>query len=735
MTVNVTNPVSDPYLLNGVTTVFGFDFKAMTESEVVVEIDGVEVSDADYTVDLDDVEGGSVTFAVAPTGEELIIYGVPSLTQQISFQNTEGYSPAAHDEGLDRSAIRDIYLNQRITDEAGVSAAAVAAEAALRAAGDLNLGNLISWLATATIDPSTGFVPFTPEMFGAEGDGVTDDYQAFEDMIAVINGAGGGVITMRPHRTYLIDQYAASGNGVDVFEFLSCVGLVIEGNGSKLDFKGDFDRAAATDAGIGIRLKGCEHVRIANLELDGNVDLTTNSANASESAKSYGLAIMGCLDVEAVNVNAHHFATDGFAVTHHDDIVVSPGVARASKRITLVNCQGQYNARQGITVGGAYGVTAFNCDFSNSAQYTGTYGVGGNIGHSPKTGMDFEPTANASIAGNLDVDPGRIRFIESRIENNRGGIAKATKTYTSDLSFDRCRMVAPDAASSDGTSHIILSIPRVGVERCYIDLKHTRLELGAGTGLASQLIQFNEIRSNGAAEIGLYSPSATASTIIRFNRIIGTATAPSGVNLVTLTNPSAIFEDNYVFVPKEGYTDAGANDDDVVVNLAGIRRAARNRYTTDLLAASGSSGTAHYRLNYGTTEAVDEEFAGVAPGTADTFRPSAGSTFDTTNKFTINRKGFLGVPGMRALADAAATHTHSVDQGYAELNVPLTANRVLTLSATNAVAGAELQVTRTAAATGGFTLDVGGLKTLAAGQWARVRHNGAAWTLLAFGSL
>jgi hypothetical protein len=66
---------------------------------------------------------------------------------------------------------------------------------------------------------------------------------------------------------------------------------------------------------------------------------------------------------------------------------------------------------------------------------------------------------------------------------------------------------------------------------------------------------------------------------------------------------------------------------------------------------------------------------------------------------------------------------------------PLTTNRTVTLSSTGAASGVKFRVTRTAASTGAFTLDVGGLKSLAAGQWCDVEWDGAVWMLTAFGSL
>ncbi len=85
--------------------------------------------------------------------------------------------------------------------------------------------------------------------------------------------------------------------------------------------------------------------------------------------------------------------------------------------------------------------------------------------------------------------------------------------------------------------------------------------------------------------------------------------------------------------------------------------------------------------------------------------------------------------------DASVTVVNGVDAPTQVFNTPLTTNRTVTLSSTNAFAGATFTVVRTAAATGASTLSVGGLKTLAAGQTCTVQYNGTAWFLLSFGSL
>src|SRR4051812_37029933 len=65
----------------------------------------------------------------------------------------------------------------------------------------------------------------------------------------------------------------------------------------------------------------------------------------------------------------------------------------------------------------------------------------------------------------------------------------------------------------------------------------------------------------------------------------------------------------------------------------------------------------------------------------------------------------------------------------------LTANRVVTLSNTNAQNGDYIRVVRTGL--GAFTLDVGGLKTIpnSTAAFVEVMHDGTAWRLIGYGTL
>src|SRR5690606_25769371 len=69
--------------------------------------------------------------------------------------------------------------------------------------------------ATATIFLAGGMAAsasgedsvLTPEMFGARGDGRTDDYAALQRLAAAINRMGGGTVRFGRGRRYLIDQF------------------------------------------------------------------------------------------------------------------------------------------------------------------------------------------------------------------------------------------------------------------------------------------------------------------------------------------------------------------------------------------------------------------------------------------------------------------------------------------------------------------------------------------------
>jgi hypothetical protein len=135
----LNNLVAGPYAANGVTQSFPFLFRAVTASELRVELlssGGATaiINPVDYRVVLA-TEGGDVLFDVPPTGGSIYIYPEPSFEQEAVFEDGGPLRAKTLNALHDRAALRDIYLKDRLA-EVGTLAAAIgdAAKSAAEAA-------------------------------------------------------------------------------------------------------------------------------------------------------------------------------------------------------------------------------------------------------------------------------------------------------------------------------------------------------------------------------------------------------------------------------------------------------------------------------------------------------------------------------------------------------------------------------------------------------------------------
>lgn len=118
MAVETTNAFSGPFLPNGATVVFPFDFTAPSTEEVAVMLrapSGAESFPTDFGVTIGPGSGGTVTFLNPPTaGQELYILLSPDFRQQIGFENGSAWLAEPVNEIADRSASRDQVLKREI---------------------------------------------------------------------------------------------------------------------------------------------------------------------------------------------------------------------------------------------------------------------------------------------------------------------------------------------------------------------------------------------------------------------------------------------------------------------------------------------------------------------------------------------------------------------------------------------------------------------------------------------
>ena len=288
---------------------------------------------------------------------------------------------------------------------------------------------------------AAGAEALTPEMFGAKGDGRSDDSAAFARLGEAVSAAGGGRVVLR-HTTYLVGRDAASAPRrfftTPLLEITRCSRAVtIEGNGARLRcpdgqrygaFPMPDARQGAPDAVFTpyrqmILIANCTGpVSVADLELDGNLDghvLGGKRGDTGWQIPCIGLMLRDNVGAESVrNVYSHHHALDGFYVDGID--ADTPGTAR-----TLEGLRADINGRQGLSLVGGRGYRIANSSFTRTGR--------GKIASSPLAGVDIEAERRKLIRD--------IHFANCRIADNVGCGLVADTGDSADVTFTGCLFV------------------------------------------------------------------------------------------------------------------------------------------------------------------------------------------------------------------------------------------------------------------------------------------------------
>ena len=112
-----TEVFKNQYTANGVNTIFAYTFKIFDENEIAVLLDNtLKTITTHYTVSGVGVAGGgNITFVTAPTnGVTVTLKQNPDFTQEIEYVEGDDFSASSHEEGLDRSVIRDQALQEQM---------------------------------------------------------------------------------------------------------------------------------------------------------------------------------------------------------------------------------------------------------------------------------------------------------------------------------------------------------------------------------------------------------------------------------------------------------------------------------------------------------------------------------------------------------------------------------------------------------------------------------------------
>ncbi|WP_293881933.1 right-handed parallel beta-helix repeat-containing protein [Sphingomonas sp.] len=305
--------------------------------------------------------------------------------------------------------------------------------------------------------PATGF---TPEMFGARGDGVTDDTLAFSRLSEAVNGQSGGVVNLR-RTVYLVGQQTLqSGTTGDwsyrpapLLEFRKCTQrLQIIGNGARLILAsglrfGTFSRttglattnklpfydrtAMASPCAAMLWVEDCSGgIEISDLELDGNIGKTVIGGPFGDTGRQIpatGLLLSNNRGSEIVrNVFSHHHGTDGVMI---DGLDAAPSklVKREFTKVRATD-----NGRQGCSLVGGRGYSFAGCTFERSGR--------GPVSSAPGAGFDIEAEGGKVISD--------IRFSDCLFSDNTGCGMVADSGPSSHVSFTRCTFIGTTSVAA-----------------------------------------------------------------------------------------------------------------------------------------------------------------------------------------------------------------------------------------------------------------------------------------------
>jgi hypothetical protein len=437
----------------------------------------------------------------------------------------------------------------------------------------LNRRDMIGSLACASLLPASTAcagqrgTDFTPEQFGAVGNGRADDYPALVRLAAEVSRAGAGIVRFGAGKTYRIDRFLStrtpSQSGVGHIDFRGCNGLTIDLNGSTIDVKGDFHRSgdvrgshSSAHAVVPLNLEACSDVIVRGGTLNGNAGLTSADRGVAEGP-GHGILIMGCSRVRLEGLHVHHFTADG--------VYIRGRSGRVSRDIRLTNVRLTNNARQGLTNSGAVGVVATDCAFSETGR------TGGDYSRAPGAGVDIEPALQYDL-------PSDFRAERCRFDNNRGAPVVAGNPATAALvelidcsgtgsPWSRMILTCAQARIRGGDWHNIQIAPGYGAHRKFGT--DVNLEVSGGVWSGD---------NPGWAPVFDLSRQQP-NTWIHHNRFLLRSPQPfRQTYLFRCANPNHRFEDNEVFVAGTGHDGEG---DDLVGQFAGAT-VRRNHWSTDL---------------------------------------------------------------------------------------------------------------------------------------------------------
>jgi len=214
---------------------------------------------------------------------------------------------------------------------------------------------------------------FDVRMFGAKGDGVTDDTAAVQAAVDAAVSLGGGTVYV-PAGRYMIFAHAPETVSSN---YLRDEGGIALGDNITLQMDPAATLAAipnAEDAYQVVRVFNKSNVQIRGGRIEGERDAHTGGTGEW----GFGMAVHGGSNIVISDVTVVDCWGDGVILLRLDGTPYSD-TSKVVNNATLQRVVSDGNRRQGLSVAGVVGLTVSGCTFSNTS------------GTAPKAGVDMEP--------------------------------------------------------------------------------------------------------------------------------------------------------------------------------------------------------------------------------------------------------------------------------------------------------------------------------------------------------
>lgn len=391
-------------------------------------------------------------------------------------------------------------------------------------------------------------------MFGAVGDGVTNDYPALRRMASAV--VDHTTVNLRAEAVYRLGGFKDIGgrrvrvtpyglNGVDDI-IIRADDVVINLNGATLRHD-RVDRVPYQDTTYShiaticpLFLDRCNRVRVNGPgSLEGPASTSTKTSGLAEGP-CHGACVYGGDDIVFREVTFEGWLADGLWVGAYDEVARDRVTAG---RVTTEACLFSHNARQGVSVVGCNDYR----DFASTMRDTGNTAYGF---HSPGAGVDVEPLPFQSL-------PTNARFEGTQLINNTGCALVASEVHTP---VDLVELTNVKASFDLGTAknrQVAQSL--IGATGNFVvrgaTLENIRLRAGDGGVVYATGV----VVSNIDPAVGCVEQLETATMTIE-NSTFSIASR-SSMTVVPISMRNGSFSDNTVFI-------AGSAHDGAVSDLA-----------------------------------------------------------------------------------------------------------------------------------------------------------------------